>query len=132
VRSRRELDDVACQLSIELFGFILQSKRLAPCTFCNNIVPYISRFKPLNAGLNPICHLLAIFGAHLILHVSRIRFKGGANVTELATATKITSAICNQTVRDFLERAEMRINGLIIKTGNGLVVRFQPFRNMWR
>ena len=29
---------------------------------------------PLNAELNPICHLLALLGAHLILHVfSRIR-----------------------------------------------------------
>jgi len=26
---------------------------------------------PLNAELNPICHLLALFGAHHILHVSR-------------------------------------------------------------
>jgi hypothetical protein len=31
---------------------------------------------PLNAKLNPICHLLALFGAHHILHVSRIRVKG--------------------------------------------------------
>jgi hypothetical protein len=28
---------------------------------------------PLNAKLNPICRLLAILGAHHILHVSRIR-----------------------------------------------------------
>jgi hypothetical protein len=28
---------------------------------------------PLNAKLNPICHLLALLGAHHILHVSRIR-----------------------------------------------------------
>jgi hypothetical protein len=28
---------------------------------------------PLNAELNPICHLLALLGAHPILHVSRIR-----------------------------------------------------------
>jgi len=27
---------------------------------------------PLNAELNPICHLLALLGAHPILHVSRI------------------------------------------------------------
>ena len=27
----------------------------------------------LNAQLNPICHLLALLGAHYILHVSRIR-----------------------------------------------------------
>jgi hypothetical protein len=30
---------------------------------------------PLNAKLNPICHLLALLGAHPILHVSRIRVK---------------------------------------------------------
>jgi hypothetical protein len=30
-------------------------------------------FSPLNAQLNPICHLLALLGAHHILHVSRIR-----------------------------------------------------------
>jgi hypothetical protein len=30
---------------------------------------------PLNAELNPIWHLLALLGAHHILHVSRIRVK---------------------------------------------------------
>ena len=30
---------------------------------------------PLNAELNPICHLLELLGAHHILHVSRIRVK---------------------------------------------------------
>ena len=30
---------------------------------------------PLNAELNPICHLLSLLGAHHILHVSRIRVK---------------------------------------------------------
>jgi hypothetical protein len=30
---------------------------------------------PLNAELNPTCHLLALLGAHHILHVSRIRIK---------------------------------------------------------
>jgi hypothetical protein len=30
---------------------------------------------PLNAWLNPICHLLALLGAHPVLHVSRIRVK---------------------------------------------------------
>jgi hypothetical protein len=29
----------------------------------------------LNAELNPTCHLLALLGAHHILHVSRIRVK---------------------------------------------------------
>jgi hypothetical protein len=30
-------------------------------------------FNPLNAELNPICHLLALLEAHHILHFSRIR-----------------------------------------------------------
>jgi hypothetical protein len=30
---------------------------------------------PLNVQSNPICHLLALLGAHPILHVSRIRVK---------------------------------------------------------
>jgi len=32
---------------------------------------------PLNAELNPICRLLALLGAHLILHVSRVRVNSG-------------------------------------------------------
>jgi len=32
-------------------------------------------FNPLNAELNPICHLLALLGSHPIFHVSRIRVK---------------------------------------------------------
>ena len=29
----------------------------------------------LNAKLNPICHLLALLGAHHIHHISRVRVK---------------------------------------------------------
>jgi len=32
-------------------------------------------FSPLDAELNPICHLLALLGAHHILRVSRVRVK---------------------------------------------------------
>jgi len=35
-------------------------------------------FKPLNDKLNPNCHLLALLGAHHILHVSRVRVKEDA------------------------------------------------------
>jgi hypothetical protein len=40
-------------------------------------VLYIGRTvpNPLNAELNPTCHLLALLGAHHILHISRIRVK---------------------------------------------------------
>jgi len=33
-------------------------------------------FNPLNTELNPICQLLALLGAHHILHVSRVKVKG--------------------------------------------------------
>jgi hypothetical protein len=35
---------------------------------------YSYTFNHLNAELNPICHLLALLGAHHILHVGRLRF----------------------------------------------------------
>jgi len=35
-------------------------------------------FKPLKAELNPICHLLALLGAHHIFHVSGLRVKADA------------------------------------------------------
>jgi hypothetical protein len=44
----------------------------------------INNINPLNAKLNPICHLLALLGAHLIFHFSRIRVK----TTTVKDATK--------------------------------------------
>jgi hypothetical protein len=41
----------------------------------NNILDRCLYLNPLNAKLNPICHLLALLGAHHVLHVSRIRVK---------------------------------------------------------
>jgi len=41
-------------------------------------------FNPLNAELNPICHLLALLGAHHILHISMERVK------ELRTNKEVT------------------------------------------
>jgi len=40
-------------------------------------VLYVGRtvLNSLSAEFNPICHLLALLGAHHILHVSRIRVK---------------------------------------------------------
>ena len=38
---------------------------------------------PLNAELNPICHLLALLGAHHILHVSRIRVNTSSGMISL-------------------------------------------------
>ena len=51
------------------------------CTFCFVLdPPRPFSFNPLNAELNPICHLLALLGAHLIFHVSRIRVNKHRNI----------------------------------------------------
>ena len=42
--------------------------------FIRNQVP-VAYINPLKAELNSICHLLALLGAHHILHVSRVRVK---------------------------------------------------------
>jgi hypothetical protein len=51
------------QVLLEMLNFQKQSKEIISRLLIN----------PLNAELNPICHLLALLGAHRILHVSRIR-----------------------------------------------------------
>ena len=43
--------------------------------FSLQLLSEIFLISPLNAELNPICHLLALLGVHHILHVSRIRVK---------------------------------------------------------
>jgi len=39
------------------------------------LIVVLCSFNPLNAELSPICHLLALLGAHHIFHVSRVRVK---------------------------------------------------------
>jgi hypothetical protein len=41
--------------------------------YIHNTASHTKICNPLNAELNSICHLLALLGAHPILHVSRIR-----------------------------------------------------------
>ena len=65
----------------------MYTTRLSPirvtCPACLILLYLITRtmlgeeytINPLNAKLNLICHLLALLGAHHILHVSRIRVK---------------------------------------------------------
>jgi len=38
-------------------------------------VMHNQQYNPLNAELNPICHLLALLGVHHFIHLSRIRVK---------------------------------------------------------
>jgi hypothetical protein len=44
-----------------------------PCLVCK--FTELIAINPLNAKLNPICHLLGLLEAHHILHVSKIRVK---------------------------------------------------------
>ena len=48
---------------------------------------YVMRLNPLNAELNPICHLLALLGGSTIVVVSRLRVNGHI-------VTYITVALC--------------------------------------
>ena len=52
-------------------------------------------FKGLNAELNPICHLLALLGAHHILHVSRIRVKNFRQLTQWEMTDGCVSVLPN-------------------------------------
>ena len=42
-------------------------------TILTFFIKHAPQFHPLNAELNPICLLLALLGAHPILHISKIR-----------------------------------------------------------
>jgi hypothetical protein len=57
---------------------------------------------PLNAKLNAICHLLALLGAHHILHVSRLRLNWQAHSSLLVQFTVKSSHtilhMCSSTV----------------------------------
>jgi len=49
---------------------------------------------PLNAELNPICHLLALIGAHHIFHVSRIKVKATMQSMHQQTCSSVYLTKC--------------------------------------
>jgi len=53
-------------------------------------------YNPLNAELNPVCHLLALLGAHLILHVNRIRVKDQIPVSYFKKRETLTERVSNK------------------------------------
>jgi len=58
-------------------------------------------FNPLNTELNPISHLLALFGAHHIFHVSRISVKGLIDKIKL----RFVDVVEQQTENGFMSSA---------------------------
>ena len=55
------------------FWFVSMLRRFEKTVFL--LYPGFRCLNPLNAELNPICYVLALLGAHHLLHVSRIRVK---------------------------------------------------------
>jgi hypothetical protein len=55
--------------------FALPSAPVCKRTHLFAVDVYGIHFNSLNAELNPICHLLALLGAHPIFHISRIKVK---------------------------------------------------------
>jgi hypothetical protein len=70
-------------------------------------------FNPLTAKLNPICHLLALLGAHHILHVSRIRVKGTQKISQIVTSLKSHNTYWNK--RDNLH-VNVGVRGVCVTT----------------
>jgi hypothetical protein len=71
--------------------------RISPLVFLQAYSFNVAGFKPFNAELKPICHLLALLGAHHILHVSRIRVKHEVQKTktcgDVPMARRLTPAL---------------------------------------
>jgi hypothetical protein len=61
--------------TIAAFQCVGYDKKKYMCIYIYINDIYHNCVNPLNAELNPICHLLALLGAHPILHVCRIRVK---------------------------------------------------------
>ena len=56
----------------------------------NSIVTPKFSFNPLNSGLFPLCHVLALLGARLIFHVSRTRVQvGNLSPTPINNKTRL-------------------------------------------
>jgi hypothetical protein len=68
-----------CHCPIHLYGLVIKhrNKFTFTCHSQHKLATYLSPplfwrlFNPLDTKLNPICHLLALLGAHHFLHISR-------------------------------------------------------------
>jgi len=86
-------------LSMSFHSDAISFLRLRPKYFAQHYIlnSFIQCFsiKPLNADLNPICHLLALLGACLIFHVNSIRVNVRYRVSHPYKATGTTVAFYN-------------------------------------
>ena len=87
---------------------------------------------PLNTQLNPICHLLALLGAHHILHVSRMRvnwcqslhlFFGRPNIpAPLSPAVSVQSSSHINTAALFNTASKVTPTGIELNTSDQITV----------
>ena len=79
------LSAVLCLMLIRTSNeMLLVTDRICTCPWTKTEV------NPLNGELNPICHLLALLGAHHILHVSRIGVKHLSSWAQEAQRLRVT------------------------------------------
>jgi hypothetical protein len=72
----------------------LRPKYFAQYYIVNDFIQYFC-INPLNADLNPICHLLALLGACLIFNINRIRVNVRYRVAHPYKTTGTTVAFYN-------------------------------------
>jgi len=83
------------------------------------------RINPLNAELNPICHLLALLRAHHILHVSRLR----VNILKYCDCNVkyAINALLSEHISTSLIRNNFILRDFCLCTPSGRVkIRFYP------
>ena len=71
---------------------------------------WIKLLYPLNADLNPICHLLALLGAHHIIHFSRVRVKWHFNPSN-AELNQICHPLALLGAHHILHVSRIRVKG---------------------
>jgi hypothetical protein len=87
-------------------------------------MPFCVEINPLNAKLNPICHLLILLGAHHIFHVSRIRVKGDRVHKPHTLCRAVTCTDTNLTCTIFLSRTNnCRATDVVRSTASGWLYR---------
>ena len=64
--------------------------------FRADLLSVIRSLNPLNAELYPICHFLALLGAHHILHISRIRVNIVYEAIGICHATYVDCLLARQ------------------------------------
>jgi len=74
----------------------------APLYFGSTVTTFITVINPLNAELNPICHLLALLGAHHILHFRGLRVKNVLTALNVGCVTP-RGCVCSSYLRKYFE-----------------------------